>query len=290
MSSNPTILVCGSNGQLGSELKQLEDLCTQYDFIFTDVDELDITERESLFTNLEVIKPDIIINCAAYTAVDKAETEIEDAYLINADAPYFLAEYAKQNHAFLVHISTDYVFDGLKASPYIESDDVNPQTEYGKSKLQGEESIIDVIKPDGVIIRTSWLYSSTGNNFVKTILRIAKEKEEIKVVDDQIGCPTWAADLAAAIMKIIEQRENISGTHLYLYSNEGICSWFEFAKKIVEYAKIDCKIIPIPTKDYPLPAPRPAYSAMSKDKIIKSFGLRIPHWEGSLKQMLEHLQ
>ena len=130
----------------------------------------------------------------------------------------------------------------------------------------------------------------TGNNFVKTILRIAKEKEEIKVVDDQIGCPTWAADLAAAIMKIIEQRENISGTHLYLYSNEGICSWFEFAKKIVEYAKIDCKIIPIPTKDYPLPAPRPAYSAMSKDKIIKSFGLKIPHWEGSLKQMLEQLQ
>ncbi|MEI8203269.1 MAG: dTDP-4-dehydrorhamnose reductase [Bacteroidota bacterium] len=289
MSSTPTILVCGSNGQLGSELKQLEDQFPQYDFIFTDVDELDITERESLFTNLEVIKPDIIINCAAYTAVDKAETDIENAFLINADAPFFLAEYANHNHALLVHISTDYVFDGLKTSPYNETDAVNPQTEYGKSKLQGDEFIMDVINPDGVIIRTSWLYSSTGNNFVKTILRIAKEKDEIKVVDDQIGCPTWAADLALAVMKIIEQREKISGTHLYLYSNEGICSWFEFAKKIVEYANIDCKVIPIPTKDYPLPAPRPAYSVMSKDKIIKNFGLKIPHWEDSLKQMLQQL-
>ncbi len=285
MEKSISILVTGSKGQLGSELKQIHQSFPEYHFIFTDVEELDLSNKELVFKYLETTQPEIILNCAAYTAVDVAESDAEKALILNGLAPSYLAEYAKKNNAFFIHISTDYVFDGTKTSPYVETDAVNPQSQYGKTKLKGEEFIINM-NPNAVILRTSWLYSSFGNNFVKTILKIAKENKQIRVVNDQVGCPTWATDLAYAILQMVNQRDIIQGTHIFNYSNEGDCSWFEFAKKIVEISNITCEVIPITTKEFPRPAPRPAYSVFSKEKIQQTFGIKIPNWEVSLIKML----
>ncbi|MCD6367411.1 MAG: dTDP-4-dehydrorhamnose reductase, partial [Bacteroidales bacterium] len=232
---------------------------------------------------------DYIVNCAAYTAVDKAEDDTEVAYSLNAMAPLNLLKQAEKHDAKLIHISTDYVFDGTNYRPYVETDKPNPLSQYGLTKLQGETNI--AYSPKAIIIRTSWLYSSTGNNFVKTVLRLADERDKLTIVADQIGTPTYAGDLAAALLTIIEFSEkNKSFYHgIYHYSNEGVCSWYDFAKTILEIKQIQKSVIPIQTKDFPTPAPRPFYSILDKTKIKNTFDLTIPHWRESLEKCLEQL-
>lgn len=281
------ILVTGSNGQLGNELRVLSGSYPSLSFIFTDLPELDISNAESLNSFFEANKLDALINCAAYTAVDKAESEPEKAHLINAVAPGLLASAAEKHGFTLVHISTDYVFDGTNFKPYTESDGVNPVSAYGKSKLKGEQAILQT-RANALIIRTSWLYSTFGHNFVKTIMRLGKERGELKVVADQIGTPTYAADLAAIIIYMI-QTQNIEGKKIYNYSNEGACSWYDFACAIVQHANIPCRIQPIPSSDYPTPAPRPHYSVLDKAAIRKDFGLSIPWWYDSMKLCISNI-
>jgi dTDP-4-dehydrorhamnose reductase len=283
---NKKILVTGSNGQLGSELKELS--CnSNYEFIFTDVEDLDITNIEALRSFFKDRRFNYIINCAAYTAVDKAETDYETAHKVNSLAAKNLAIISKELNISLVHISTDFVFDGTKSTPYIENDPVNPLSVYGKTKLEGEKEIIN-ITDHAVIIRTSWLYSYYGNNFVKTMLRLGKEKRQFNVIFDQIGTPTYAKDLAAVIMKVIE-RESITGTEIYHYSNEGVASWYDFAKAIMDNAKLNCVVKPIETENYPTPAKRPHYSVLNKSKIKEHFGIEIPHWQDSLRNCMKLL-
>lgn len=279
------ILVTGSNGQLGNEIRKLAHLYSNFDFVFTDIEELDITNKEHVQQFFSANKPGCVINCAAYTAVDRAESEREKAMLINADAVRLLAECCKDNNSLLVHISTDYVFDGTKKSPYLETDPVSPVSFYGKSKSSGEKHILE-ISPPAIIIRTSWLYSSFGGNFVKTILKSAREKGRLNVVNDQYGSPTYAADLARTILQIIPQASAERKPEIFNYSNEGIITWFEFAKAIVEIKHIECIINPVNTNEYPTIAIRPGYSAFSKEKIINHYGVSIPHWEESLKSCL----
>ena len=277
------ILVTGANGQLGSELQSLSQNYN-YNFYFTDKNELDITDRLKLekFVNENNIK--IIINCAAYTAVDKAEEEKELAEMINNKAVGYLSQISKEKDIFLIHISTDYVFDGKNYKPYTEEDKTNPQSIYGVTKLKGEEAFINS-GAKGIIIRTSWVYSSFGNNFVKTMLRLSKERDELGVIFDQVGTPTYAKDLARAILDIIPQIQN-SKLSIYNYSNEGVLSWYDFAKEIMRMAKLKCQINPIETKDYPTPATRPHYSLLNKTKIKKDFNLTIPYWKDSLDECL----
>lgn len=284
------ILVTGSKGQLGSELQLLAPNYQDMKFIFHDVDTLDITTETEVNTIFDQLKPDFIINCAAYTAVDKAETEIELAHRINAQAVGNLTSAASRTNARLLHISTDYVFDGTSHVPYNENDPVNPQSAYGRSKLAGEtEAIKD---PRSLVIRTSWLYSTFGNNFVKTIIRLASERPELKIIFDQVGSPTYAADLAACVIHIIHQIKNKHGQPggIYHYSNEGVCSWYDFACKIVSLKDLtSCKVYPIETFQYPLPAKRPQYSVFNKAKIKNTFGIEIPWWEESLKNCIQKL-
>jgi dTDP-4-dehydrorhamnose reductase len=231
-----------------------------------------------------------LVNCAGYTAVDKAEDDVEMAYMLNAVAMESLADISAERDIQLVHISTDYVFDGEKNHPYKENDPVAPQTVYGKSKLQGEKALQKA--GTGIIIRTSWLYSSFGHNFVKTILRLAEEKDQLKVVFDQTGCPTYARDLALAIMEMIRtdtKRKKNPQYDIYHYSNQGVCSWFEFAKAITSLAGKQCKMIPVESKDYVTKAKRPRYSVMSKEKITDEYHLLIPHWRESLKNCINEL-
>jgi dTDP-4-dehydrorhamnose reductase len=231
-----------------------------------------------------------IVNCAGYTAVDLAEDEREMAERLNADATGYLAKVSAERGIQLIHISTDYVFDGEKNHPYLETDPVNPQTVYGKSKLHGEEALHQSGK--GIIIRTSWLYSSFGNNFVKTILRLSGEKERLNVVFDQTGCPTYARDLASAILEMIRmeiKQENSPRHDIYHYSNQGMCSWYEFATSIIDIAGSGCKIIPVESKDYVTKAVRPRYTVMSKKKIMGEYDLHIPHWKDSLKDCIDKL-
>jgi dTDP-4-dehydrorhamnose reductase len=283
------ILVTGSNGQLGLSIKDQSALFPSLQFIYTDVDELDITNRKSLRTFFREHKINVLINCAGYTAVDKAEKDRDNVFLINADAVKNLAMLSNEFGFFLVHISTDYIFDGNKTSPYIETDIPNPLSNYGVSKLEGEKEIIRHAK-NAVIFRTCWLYSEYGNNFVKTIQRVANERPEILVVNDQTGTPTYASDLAEVILKIITQKSDAKGVNIYHYSNEGITSWFEFAETIIGIYKYNCKVTPITTKEYPLPAKRPAYSVLSKEKIKKEFGLIIPDWKESLLRCLKNMK
>ncbi len=283
------VLLTGSNGQLGLSIKNQAGLFPSIHFIYTDVDELDITSMESLKIFFQNNKIDALINCAGYTAVDKAEAEKEKAFLINAHAAKNLASLSKEFGYFLVHISTDYIFDGKKTSPYIESDNPNPLSIYGLSKFEGEKEIIGIAK-NAIILRTSWLYSEYGNNFVKTIQRLANERPEIKVVDDQTGTPTYAGDLAEVILKILIHKTGAPGVKIYHYSNEGIASWFDFAKAIVEFGQYDCKVKPIATIEYPLPAKRPSYSVLSKANIEKDFQLIIPDWKHSLKKCLDKMK
>ena len=284
-----TILITGANGQVGKEFQQLSDLFPSYKFLFATRDSLPI-ENFSLVKNyFNQQQIDYCINCAAYTAVDKAETDKVKAFAINADAVSNLAIVCKAHGAKLIHISTDYVFNGEGSVAYKEEDMVAPANIYGASKLKGEELALNN-NAQTIIIRTSWVYSSFGNNFVKTMLRLLKEKQKINVVSDQYGCPTYAADLAEVIMKVIDKDDNghpVSG--IFNYCNAGKISWYEFAKAIKKHIKSKCEIDPIPSFEYPVPAKRPQYSVLDTTKIIDTFGIHIPNWKTSLHQCLSFL-
>lgn len=277
------VLVTGSNGQLGSELQLLSRELPGIEFLFTDLDELDITDRASVENTFSVFKPSWLINCAAYTGVDKAEQEPDKAMLLNAFAPGLLAEIASKQNTRLIHISTDYVFNGKSNKPYCEEDTIGPlDSVYAKSKADGEKNVISKC-PSAIVIRTSWLYSAYGNNFVKTIRRVGLEHGELKVVADQVGSPTWAHDLAEAIMNLIELNAEPAVFH---FANEGICSWYDFAKAIVELSGIECIVNPTDTVSYPLPSPRPFYSVLDKSKYKAYTRKSIPYWRDSLKKCI----
>lgn len=282
------ILVTGMNGQLGSEIRQLINEKNKAFFIFTGSNELDLSSKKSIdhFFNSHD-KFDMIINCAAYTAVDNAEVEEEKCFLINTEAMKEIVSYCSKNRTKLIHISTDYVFDGTKNTPYIESDLTNPTGNYGQSKRLGEIEIINS-EINAVIIRTSWVYSTFGNNFVKTMLRLGEERDQISVVIDQIGTPTFAGDLAKVCLEIAQKAEKWkNGVNLYHYSNEGITSWYDFACEIMRIKKLNCKVSPIETFEYPTKAKRPHFSVLNKRKIKQDFKIEIPHWKESLMEMLK---
>jgi len=282
------ILVTGANGQLGSEILKLSQDFPNWQFTFTDVDMLDITDLPSLQSFCIKNKFDFIINCAAYTAVDKAETDLGLATKINCDAVRNLALAASGCNAVLIHVSTDYVFDGKACVPYIENHPLDPQSVYGKTKAEGEAEALKYDK--SIIIRTAWLYSTFGNNFVKTMLRLGSERPELKVIYDQVGSPTYAEDLATAILSIISHSEkNGVKPGIYHFSNEGVASWYDFAWEIINYAHKDCVVKPIEAKDYPLPAKRPSYSVFNKAKIKSTFNIEIPYWKTSLYKCLNEL-
>ena len=285
------ILVTGSNGQLGSEIRVLSP-DYNYNFFFTDRKTLDISNLNAVHEFIEKNNINTIINCAAYTAVDKAESDFENANKINHLAVKNLAEIANEKNIKLIHISTDYVFDGKNFKPYTEDDTTNPNGVYGSTKLDGENALLHakcsagVNSKNSIIIRTSWVYSSFGANFVKTMLRLGREKESLGVIFDQVGSPTYARDLAKAILDILPNIKN-EKPEIYNYSNEGVLSWYDFAKEIMRMAKLDCQINPIETKEYPTPAIRPHYSLLNKSKIKKEFGLVIPYWKDSLDECLK---
>ena len=281
------ILVTGSMGQLGSEIKELSSNYN-YNFFFTTRDDIDITSKESIKEFCQTNSISVIINCAAYTAVDKAQSDIENADLVNRKAVKKLSIVAKELNIKLIHISTDYVFDGKNFKPYVEEFQTNPQSIYGKTKLDGENEMRDINPKNSIIIRTSWIYSYYGNNFVKTMLRLGKEKEELGVIFDQVGTPTYAKDLAITILDIIPQIEN-SKVEIYNYSNEGVLSWYDFAKEIMKMAKLNCKIKAIETYQYPTPAKRPHFSLLNKSKIKSKFNLEIPYWKDGLDDCLKRL-
>ncbi|MCT7529594.1 dTDP-4-dehydrorhamnose reductase [Aliarcobacter cryaerophilus] len=281
------ILVTGSNGQVGSEIKEFSSNYN-YNFFFTTRDDIDITSKDSIKEFCQTNSINVIINCAAYTAVDKAQSDLENADLINRKAVKKLSIVAKELDIKLIHISTDYVFDGKNFKPYVEEFQTNPQSVYGKTKLDGENEIRDINPLNSIIIRTSWVYSYYGNNFVKTMLRLGKEKEELGVIFDQIGTPTYAKHLAKTILDIIPEIEN-SKVEIYNYSNEGVLSWYDFAKEIMKMAKLNCKINPIETYQYPTPAKRPHFSLLNKSKIKSKFNLEIPYWKDGLDDCLKRL-
>ncbi len=286
------VLVTGSNGQLGSEIKEIHLEYENIECIFKDVDELDISDIGSL--NSLIINENInaVINCAAYTAVDKAEENIEIAERVNSTAVSNIIEALKKVNGKLIHISTDYVFDGSNLHPYKESDPVSPIGIYGKTKRAGELAVINS-NLDAIVIRTSWLYSSFGSNFLKTMLRLGKEKKSINVISDQIGTPTYAYELAKTCLEIlvISNLEKISKKgKIYHYSNKGIASWYDFAVLIMELAELNCKVNPILTKDYITLAKRPHYSVLNKEKIKSDFNIYIPHWKESLKECIIKLR
>ena len=286
------ILVTGANGQLGSEIRKISSTFPEMEFAFTDVNELDITDPWKVADFLTKNKPQFLVNCAAYTAVDKAETDLETATLLNATAVGILAEQSAEIGCKIIHISTDYVFNGRGPRPYKEDDPVDPQSAYGKTKLEGE-LLCQKFNPESMIIRTSWLYSAFGNNFVKTMVRLGGEKTELGVIVDQIGSPTNAADLAHAILTIIsciEIGDKPFAPGIYHYSNEGVASWYDFTKAIFEIAGINCLVKPISSEEYPSPVQRPPYSVMNKSKIKLNFGLQIPHWRDSLIKYFQKKQ
>lgn len=285
MSAKKIILVTGANGQLGNEMRVISSVFNDYDFLFVTKDELAIDDMEAVKKYFDNHQPNYCVNCAAYTAVDKAETETEKAFLVNATAVGNLAMVCKTHQTQFIHISTDYVFDGNAASPYREDDPVNPVNLYGASKLKGETLAMDN-NPQSIIIRTSWVYSSFGNNFVKTMLRLMNERESINVVSDQQGCPTYAADLARVIMQIIDSGNAANQSGIYNYSNSGIINWYQFAVAIKEMSGSACKVNPIPSSNYPTPAKRPFYSVMDTTKIQQTFKTAIPEWRVSLQQCL----
>jgi len=284
------ILITGANGQLGREIHRQQTLLKPDNTLhFTDKEELDITNPQELKKYTSEGQIDTIINCAAFTDVDGAENDPESAYLINDTAVGNLASIALEKNIRLIHVSTDYVFDGHHYKPYRETDTPRPQGVYGKSKLAGEQRIMK--KQAGMIIRTAWLYSPHGKNFVKTISRLVKEKEELKVIYDQIGSPTHAGDLAHAILQILKKSpKNHQLSGIYHYANEGVCSWYDFAKEIARLKGSSCIIHPIESKDWPTPAPRPHYSVFNKQKIKDHFSIPIPYWRDSLGQMLKENQ
>jgi len=279
------VLVTGSNGQLGSEITSLASQY-EYNFFFTDKSTLDIANDAEVKKFVDAKSINIIINCAAYTAVDKAEDDEINANQINHIAVKNLAQVAKEKNIKLVHISTDYVFDGTNSKPYTENDKTNPNSVYGQTKLDGENAMLSINPKNSIIMRTSWVYSSFGANFVKTMLRLGKEKDSLGVIFDQVGTPTYAKDLAETILDILPKIEN-DKVAIYNYSNEGVLSWYDFAKEIMRMAKLECTINPIETKEYPTPARRPHYSLLNKSKIKKDFSITIPYWKDSLDACLK---
>ena len=282
------ILVTGCLGQLGNEIQLL---APQYEkechFYFTDKDDLDITDRQAVYDFIENHHISIVINCAAFTAVDKAESEPELCNLLNNIAPGYLAEAVASVGGTMVQVSTDYVFDGTGHKPYVEDDPTCPNSVYGRTKLAGEEAVIRHCA-GSMVIRTAWLYSTFGNNFVKTMLRLGNEREQLGVVFDQVGSPTYARDLARAIMTAVE-KGIVPG--VYHFTNEGVCSWYDFTRAIHRIAGIDkCTVRPIHTEDYPVPAPRPHFSVLDKSKIKATYGIEIPWWEDSLKECMAKLE
>lgn len=286
------ILVTGAYGQLGSEIKELAGNYPGWQFLFTDADTLDITSEPVVEAFFAENQPAVVINCAAYTAVDKAETDWETAWKVNTLAPKLLADQAKKIEAKLIQVSTDYVFDGCGYKPYTEVDDVKPVSVYGQTKLEGETHAL-ASNPATVVIRTSWLYSAFGNNFVKTMLRVGRERGELNVVFDQVGTPTYAADLAGAILSIIGKAENHLDSFMpgiYHFSNEGVASWYDFAKTIFELSGENVKVNPVRSDQFPTPAKRPNFSVLDKLKIKNTFEIKIPYWKDSLKICLEKLK
>ncbi|MDR0976278.1 MAG: dTDP-4-dehydrorhamnose reductase [Prevotellaceae bacterium] len=280
------ILVTGANGQLGSEIRALAAAQTQHTFCFTDIGELDVCDAQAVreFVFRESI--DVIVNCAAYTAVDKAEGDTELSRRLNADAPAYLAAAAAERDAALIQISTDYVFDGTACVPYTEAALPHPNSQYGRTKLDGEERALALCHRC-MVIRTAWLYSPYGSNFVKTMMRLGRERDSLGVVFDQVGTPTYAADLARAILTIIDKGIERG---VYHFSNEGVCSWYDFARSIHRLAGISCALTPLHTADYPTPAARPHYSVLDKTKIKQTYGIVIPHWEESLTHCIALLK
>jgi dTDP-4-dehydrorhamnose reductase len=279
------ILVTGGNGQLGSELREIAPNYPDYNFLFTDVKDLDITNHNAVAAFIKSNNINVIINCAAYTAVDKAEEQKDVANAINHLAVANFAQIAKDKNIKLIHISTDYVFDGTNHKPYVETDTPNPKSVYGVTKLDGELAMQQINPANSIIIRTSWVYSKFGNNFVKTMLRLAETRDEISVVADQKGTPTNAADLAKVILNILPQISNET-VELFHYSNEGVCSWYDFAKAIFEIEGLDIKVNPIESKQYPTPAARPFYSVLDKNRIKTKFQIIIQNWENKIADYL----
>lgn len=286
-SSVLNILVTGKNGQLGSEIETLSK-DYDYNFFFTTSKDLDITNYQNVRNFIIDTNIDTIINCAAYTAVDNAEKDEEIANIVNHLAVKNLAILVNEFDLKLIHISTDYVFDGKNFKPYCEDDIPNPNSVYGKTKLDGENAIIEYNLKNSIIIRTSWVYSSFGNNFVKTMLRLGKEKDELGVIFDQVGTPTYARDLAKTILDLVPNIIN-NKVEIYNYSNEGVLSWYDFAKEIMKMAKLECNINPIETYQYPTPAARPHYSVLNKSKIKKEFAVMIAYWKDSLDECLKKM-
>ena len=289
------ILVTGANGQIGSELQTLSRSAEDKRFHFTDRDELDITDKRSIEEYVASRDIDIIINCAAYTNVDRAESEAQIVYDINHLAVKSLAQIAKDRDIQLIHISTDYIFDGTKHQPYLEDDIPNPQGIYSDSKYLGEEAIREIDPPSSIIIRTSWIYSRYGDNFIKSMISLSKSRSSIGVVYDQIGTPTNGNDLANAILHIIDYQPSNpqskkESLEIYHYSNEGVCSWYDYANSIFELANIECRVNPIRSDEYPTPAKRPSYSLLGKDKIKRDFGITIPFWRESLKRYFDEAE
>ncbi len=281
------IVVTGSNGQLGKELARIATNYPDFHFTFLSREEFPLEDFSRIEAWMNLNTADIFIHCAAYTAVDKAESEIEKAFRINAEASGLISSLLYKNKSRLIYISTDYVFDGTSAVPLKEDAVTNPVNIYGASKLQGEHLALQN-NPATMVIRTSWLFSAFGNNFVKTMIRLMKERDTVKVVDDQRGSPTYSGDLAEAIMQIIETKHFEPG--IYHFSNDGETTWYEFASEIKKLTGSSCNILPIPTNEYPTPAKRPAYSLMDKSKIKKEYGLRIPDWRISLALCIDQLK
>jgi dTDP-4-dehydrorhamnose reductase len=282
------IAVFGAYGQLGKSIQRISTDYPEFDFIFTDIDTLDISDYKSVENFVFQRRPDVFVNCVAYTAVDKAESEEILARRVNADAVDNLAKIAGENNVFVVHVSTDYVFDGTAHQPYKEDDNTNPVSVYGKTKLEGEQAVF-VNRCRAAVIRTSWLYSEYGVNFVKTMLRLGEERSQLTVVNDQIGSPTYAHDLAEVIMQIIRKNNRIVRQEIYHFSNEGVASWYDFAVEIMLLGHRLCTVSPIPTADYPTPAKRPSYSVLDKQKIKNHFDLSIPFWQDSLAVCIQNI-
>lgn len=284
------ILVTGGKGQLGKKIKDNMSLLADSQFVFVDIEELDIANKEAITNYFQDNSFDYIINCAAYTAVDNAEEDADSAESVNTFAPAYLAEMAKVNKVKFIHISTDYVFDGHANTPYSEETKTNPVSVYGKTKLIGEEKVFETLS-DSIVIRTSWLYSEYGKNFAKTILRFAKEKESLNVVFDQVGTPTYAGNLAEAILEIIKQDifSNSWKAGLYHYSNLGVCSWFDFAIYLVKSSNLNTRVNPVLSSEFVTKATRPAYSVFDKSKIVNTYKLSIPYWTDACDEMLRNL-
>lgn len=287
------ILVIGKNGQLGKSIQKIvAGENHNYDFNFIDRQSIDLSDKKNIFSYLKSHSFNLIINCAAFTEVDKAEINLNLANQVNNVAVGFLAEISKETNTFLIHISTDYVFDGEISIPYDENDKTKPINVYGKTKLSGEKQILRIMETNAIIIRTSWLYSNYGKNFVNTIIRNARKKKKLNIINDQYGSPTNATDLAQFILKIVNRISDINfnkKTRIYHFSNGGECSWFDFASEIVSLSGIDCIVNPIDSNSYESHAKRPKNTTMSKEKVINEFGINIKHWKTSLAEHFEKI-